>query len=385
MVHRQIDAAHLPPALGRHCEKRGIMAWSLEQVIQFAQEHHASDVHLIRGIPPAFRIDGEIRVAKGDVLDKETLQAMVDRILINPRQHETLAEQSQLCVSHLWPGIARFRASIYMRGGYPEMAIRVAERVIRTRQELGLPEVVEGLTRLPSGLVLVTGATGTGKTTTLNYMVDVINRERRVKIVMVEDPIEYIHDNRMSIIVQQEVHTDTPSFRQALIHVLRQDPDVIVVGEMRDLETISTAMSAAETGHLVLATLHTPDALQTIQRIFSVFPPEQQNNVMYQLSNSLQAILAQNLLPRVGEGRTIACEVCIATPAIRKHIREGSPHQIMSEIQAGKKYQMRSMDDCLLGLYQKGEITFDTAISHARDPNSMRTRTSRDTPNGAPA
>jgi twitching motility protein PilT len=360
------------------------MPWSLEQVIQFAQTNHASDIHLIRGIAPAFRIDGEIRLAKGDALDIETLQAMVNQVLINPRQHAALAEQSQLCVSHLWPGVARFRVSIYMRTGYPEMAIRVAERVIRTRQELGLPEVVDPLTRLPSGLVLVTGATGTGKTTTLNYMVNVINRERRVKIVMIEDPIEYVHDNHMSIIVQQEVHTDTPSFRQALIHVLRQDPDVIVVGEMRDLETISTALSAAETGHLVLATLHTPDAVQTIQRIFSVFPPEQQNNIMYQLSNSLQAILAQVLLPRSTSGLVLATEVCVATSAIRKHIRDGAPHQIVSEIQAGKKHQMRTLDDCLLSLYTKGEITYDTALSHARDPNSFRLRNQRDTPNGTP-
>jgi twitching motility protein PilT len=358
------------------------MAWSIEQVIQFAQEHHASDVHLIRGIAPAFRIDGEIHLAKGEPLDADTLQAMVDHILINTRQHEALAEKSQLCVSRLWPGVARFRVSIYMRGGYPEMAIRVAEKTIRTRQELGLPDIIDSLTRLPSGLVLVTGATGTGKTTTLNYMVDLINRERRVKIVTIEDPIEYTHDNRMSIIVQQEVHTDTPSFRDALIHVLRQDPDVIVVGEMRDLETIATALSAAETGHLVLATLHTPDAVQTIQRIFSVFPPEQQNNVMYQLSNSLQAILAQNLLPRTSGGLILGCEVCVSTSAIRKHIRDGTPHQIISEIQSGKKHGMRSMDDCLLSLYQKGEITFDTALSHARDPNTMRTRTSRDSTNG---
>ncbi len=358
------------------------MPWSLEKVIQFAQEQHASDVHLIRGIAPAFRIDGEIRVAKGDALDTETLTAMVNQVLINPRQHTALAEQSQLCVSHLWPGVARFRVSIYMRGGYPEMAIRVADRVIRTRQELGLPEVIDSLTRLPSGLVLVTGATGTGKTTTLNYMVNVINRERRVKIVMIEDPIEYVHDNHMSIIVQQEVHTDTPSFRQALIHVLRQDPDVIVVGEMRDLETISTAMSAAETGHLVLATLHTPDAVQTIQRIFSVFPPEQQNNIMYQLSNSLQAIIAQVLLPRATGGLVLASEVCITTAAIRKHIRDGAPHQIVSEIQAGKKLQMRTLDEHLMNLYNKGEITYDIALSHARDANSFRLRVHKDSANG---
>jgi twitching motility protein PilT len=379
MVDRRDPASVISSQIKR---KRGNMAWSVEQVIQFAQENHASDVHLIRGIAPAFRIDGEIRLAKGEPLSAENLQAMVNQILINPRQHEALADKSQLCVSRLWPGMARFRVSIYMRGGHPEMAIRVAEGKIRSRQELGLPEVIDALTRLPSGLVLVTGATGTGKTTTLNYMIDLINRERRVKIVTVEDPVEYTHDNHMSIIVQQEVHTDTPSFRDALTHVLRQDPDVIVVGEMRDLETISTAMSAAETGHLVLATLHTPDAVQTVQRIFSVFPSEQQNNVMYQLSNSLQAVLAQALLPRTAGGLILACEVCVSNAAIRKHIRDGQPHHIMSEIQSGKKLGMRSMDECLLTMYQKGEITFDTALSHARDPASMRQRTTKEPGNG---
>jgi twitching motility protein PilT len=357
------------------------MPLSIEQIIQFAQEQNASDIHLIRGVAPAYRINGGIRLIKAEPLTGELLQDLVDRLLTNPRQHEVLAANGQLCVSQHWPGLARFRVSIYMRGGGPELAIRVAEKAIRGRQDLGLPEVVDQLTRLPNGLVLVTGPTGTGKTTTMNYMVDLMNRERRAKIITIEDPIEYVHENRMSIVVQQEVHTDTPSFRQALVHVLRQDPDVIIVGEMRDLETISTAIMAAETGHLVIATLHTPDSVQTIQRIFSVFPPEQQNNIMFQLSNSIQAILAQNLLPRAtNDGQVMACEVCIATGAIRKHIREGAAHHILSEIQSGKKYQMRSMDDCLMGLYQRGDITFDIAFSYARDPATFRSRVSRDQP-----
>jgi twitching motility protein PilT len=214
-----------------------------------------------------------------------------------------------------------------------------------------------------------------GKTTTLNYMVDVINRERRAKIITIEDPVEFVHDNASSIIVQQEVYTDTPSFREGLIHILRQDPDVIVVGEMRDLETVATALTAAETGHLVLATLHTPDSVQTIQRIFSVFPPEQQNNVRYQLSNCLQAIIAQCLLPRAtAKGQVMACEVCIATPAIRKHIREGNTHLLFSEIQMGRKHQMQTLDAALLDLYQRGEISYDSAVSNAREPDSIRER-----------
>ncbi len=184
-----------------------------------------------------------------------------------------------------------------------------------------------------------------------------------------------MHHNQNSIVVQQEVFTDMPSFRLALTHVLRQDPDVVVIGEMRDLETVSTALTAAETGHLVLATLHTPDSVQTIQRIFSVFPHEQQNNIMYQLANSLQAIVAQRLLPRAdGKGRILATEVCIATPAVRKHIREGEPHHLFSEMQMGRKHQMQSMDSVLVELYQRGDITFDVAMSNARDPVTIRQR-----------
>jgi twitching motility protein PilT len=357
------------------------MSWSLERIIQFARESHASDVHLVRGVAPAFRVNGEIRLVKSDALTAEDLNDMVSQVISHQRQRDVLTQNCQLCVSHNWPGLARFRVSIYMRGGCPEFSIRVADKAIRTREELGLPDVVDHLTRLPNGLILVTGPTGTGKTTTLNYMVDLLNRERRAKIVTIEDPIEYVHENRMSIVVQQEVHTDTPSFKQALVHVLRQDPDVIVIGEMRDLDTISTALTAAETGHLVLATLHTPDSIQTIQRIFSVFPPDQQNNIMFQLSNSLQAIIAQNLLPRAtANGQVLAYEVCMATGAVRKHIREGSSHQILSEIQAGKKHQMRSMDDHLMHLYQRGDISFDTALSHARDPATFRMRANRDMP-----
>ena len=241
-----------------------------------------------------------------------------------------------------------------------------------------LPPVIDDLARLPNGLILITGATGNGKTTTLNYLVNLINRSRRVKIVTIEDPVEYVHRNQSSIVVQQEVYTDVPSFRQALTHVLRQDPDVVVIGEMRDLETIATALTAAETGHLVIATLHTPDAVQTIQRIFSVFPHEQQNAITYQLSNTLQAVLAQRLLPRAdNKGLVLATEVCIATPAVRKRIRDGEPHLLFSDMQMGRKHQMQTLDASLLELYQRGEIGYDVAISNAREPESIRQRSSR--------
>ena len=348
---------------------------SLDQILKGGRELGASDIHLLRGVAPAFRVHGEIRLAKHEPLTEEMLRALLDQLLTD-KHKAILEEEWQLCFSKHWPGIGRFRASIYYHGGCPEMAIRVSETEIRPRESLRLPPVIDELTRRPNGLILVTGPTGVGKTTTLNYMVDLINRERRAKIVTIEDPVEYAHENRNSIIIQQEVRTDVPSFSKALVHVLRQDPDVIAVGEMRDLETIATALTAAETGHLVLATQHTPDAVQTIQRIYGAFPADQQNNIIYQISNSLQAIIAQNLLPRAdGKGQILACEICVATPAIRKIIRDGESHLMINEIQMGKKYQMQSMDMALLDLYQRGGITYDTALSCARDPNQFRHKT----------
>jgi twitching motility protein PilT len=236
--------------------------------------------------------------------------------------------------------------------------------------------VLEELTRLQNGLILLAGPTGVGKTTTLNFMIDLINHNRRAKIVTIEDPVEFVHDNLRSIVVQQEVGTDVHSFREALVHVLRQDPDVIVIGEMRDLETIETALIAAETGHLVLATLHTPDTVQTIQRIYSVFPANQQNAIVIQLASTLQAAVAQKLLPRAdGRARVLACEVLVTTPAARNHIRERKEHVLYSEMQTGRKLQMQTMDSSLLELYQKGDITYDVALSHAREPDFLRHRT----------
>ena len=349
------------------------MAITLDQILRGGRELGASDIHLVRGVAPAFRVHGEIRLARSEPLSEEALRGLLKELLTTEKHQRVLEEEWQLCFSRHWPNVGRFRASIYYHGGCPEMAIRVSESAVRPREALRLPPVIDELTRKPTGLILITGPTGVGKTTTLNYMVDVINRERRAKIITIEDPVEFTHENRNSIIIQQEVHTDTPSFAKALVHVLRQDPDVIAVGEMRDLDTMGTALKAAETGHLVIATLHTPDSVQTIQRISGAFPAEQQNHVVYQLSNSLQAIIAQNLLPRAdGKGQVLACEVCVATPAIRKLIRENEAHLILNEIQMGKKFQMQSMDSALAELYQKGEISYDTAMTAARDPNQFR-------------
>jgi twitching motility protein PilT len=350
------------------------MFWTLDKILKGARKHNASDVHLIRGLAPAFRVNGEIRVSEGEALDETALRTMIDG-LMNEKHREVFAREWQLCFSRHWEGVGRFRASVYLHAGVPEMAIRLCETSVRGRLDLGLPTVIDDFARLPNGLILITGATGNGKTTTLNYLVDLINRSRRAKIVTIEDPVEYVHQNQASIVVQQEVFTDVPSFRQALTHVLRQDPDVVVIGEMRDLETVATALTAAETGHLVLATLHTPDAVQTIQRIFSVFPHEQQNNIMYQLANTLQAVLAQRLLPRAdGMGLVLACEVCIATPAVRKRIREGEPHLLFSEMQMGRKHQMQTLDGSLLEFYQRGDISYDVAVSNAREPEMIRQR-----------
>ena len=356
------------------------MSWSLEKILKAARHFHASDVHLIRDIAPVLRINGEIRPIEGEPLDVETLTAIVYGLLNEPLK-EQLERTWQLCFSKYWPEIGRFRMAVYFHAGCPEMSIRLCETVVRSRDELRLPPIVEELTRQPNGLILVTGPTGMGKTTTLNYMIDSINRHRRSKIVTIEDPIEFVHENQRSIIVQQEVMTDVRSFRDALVHVLRQDPDVIVIGEMRNLETIETALIAAETGHLVLATLHTPDSVQTVQRIYSVFPAEQQNSIVTQIANSLKAIISQKLLPLAnGKGQVLASEICIVTTAVRNHIRERTVHQIYSEMQTGRKHQMQTMDGALLDLYQRGEITYDTALTNAREPSHIQHKTGSTSP-----
>ena len=348
------------------------MTWQLVPILGEARQRGASDVHLVRGVTPALRIAGELQPLAGELLDENTLTRLLEEIA-TPAQIELFRSQRELCIAMERPGVGRIRVSVYQRSGCPEMAIRLSETSIRSADVLRLPPIVAELTHRTSGLVLVTGPTGAGKTTTLNFMIDSINRQRPLKIVTIEDPIEFVHQSQRSIVVQQEVVTDVASFRSALVHVLRQDPDVIVIGEMRDLETIETALTAAETGHLVLATLHTPDVVQTIQRIYSVFPAEQQNTIIIQLANSLQAVVAQRLLPRAGgAGQVLACEVCVTTPAVRTHIRERQVHQLANEMQTGMKFQMQTMDASLLSLVQHGDITLETAISHADNGEFIR-------------
>lgn len=342
-----------------------------DQLILSAVEQEASDLHLIVGVPPAFRIAGEIMIGGGETLTNEVVAGMAFSLL-NSEQRETFEREWELCLSVAHPVAGRVRVTLYRRAGNPEISLRFCGKEIPSREELGLPSKIDDLARKPNGLVLVTGPTGSGKTTTLNYMVDLINRERRCKIVTIEDPIEHLHSNHRAIVVQQEVLTDTRSFSRALIHVLRQDPDVIVVGEMRDHEAIAAALTAAETGHLVLATLHAPNVMQALERIIAVFEGAAQRQLIVQLSNCLQGIISQDLLPSADRlHRVLAYELLVANGAIRNLIREDNKHMLDTVIQTGAKEGMISMDACLLDLYCKCQITYDTALSRARNPERI--------------
>jgi len=344
---------------------------ALDRLLTAATEVDASDLHLIAGVPPAFRVNGEIILADEDALTEADLNGIADGML-NEQQKKKFEQEWELCISLVHQSAGRIRATFYRRNGCPEMSCRFCGERIATREELGLPEKIDDLARRPNGLVLVTGPTGAGKTTTLNYMVDQINSDRRCKIVTIEDPIEFVHANKRAIVVQQEVLTDMRSFNRALIHVLRQDPDVIVVGEMRDYEAISTALTAAETGHLVLATMHSPNVSHALERIVGVFEGSAQRQIILQLSNALQGIIAQELLPAADRTRRVlAYELIVANGAVRNLIRENQIHQLENTIQTGRKEGMTLMDNCLYDLYCKCLITYDTALSRARHPDHI--------------
>jgi twitching motility protein PilT len=348
-------------------------------------ERGASDLHVTTGSHPIVRVNGSlIRLEQYPVLSQEQLQRMIYAILTQ-KQRERLEQDLELDISYSLPGKARFRVNVYFQRDAVGAAFRMIPFEIRTIDELGLPRQVEDFARMPRGLVLVTGPTGSGKSTTLATLVDVVNRERGVHIMTVEDPIEFLHRHKSSIVNQREVGHDTHSFTAALKHVLRQDPDVILVGEMRDLETISTALTAAETGHLVFATLHTQDAPQTIDRIIDVFPPFQQQQVRVQLASSLQGVVTQTLLPRADKGgRVAAAEILVATPAVRNLIREGKVHQIYTAMQAGGKYGMQSMDQGLVDLVRKGAITYEVAANNCHSIEELNRMLGRAT-SSAPA
>ena len=340
----------------------------MRELFQLAFERKASDIHLTEHSPPLLRIDGDLLPTTLPPLTRADTKRLVYSLL-NDRQKAQFERELELDMSIEIQGLGRFRINVHTQRGSVEAAFRLVSQRIPSLQELGLPPIVSEFARKPNGLVLVTGPTGVGKTTTLASMIDQINHETRQLIIVVEDPIEYVHQNHLSIVKQREVYSDTKSFANALVRALRQDPDVIVVGEMRDLETISTALTAAKTGHLVLATLHTPDAAQTIDRILDVFPPYQQQQVKVQFSDSLQGVISQQLLPRSdGPGRVLACEIMVATPAVRNLIREHATEQILTTLQTGAQYGMCTMDASLRSLYDRKVISYETAISRMKNP-----------------
>jgi len=353
-------------------EREQTEAVAIMELLEAVLERGASDLHVTSGTPPTIRVHGSLqRLNQYPKLTPEELQRMIYSIL-SQKQRERLEQELELDVSYSLPGKARFRVNVYFQRDAMGAAFRLIPFEIKSIDDLGLPIQIEEFARLPRGLVLVTGPTGSGKSTTLASLVDVINEERDVHIMTVEDPIEFLHRHKRALVNQREVGHDTTSFAQALKHVLRQDPDVILVGEMRDLETISTALTAAETGHLVFATLHTQDAPQTIDRIIDVFPPFQQQQVRVQLAVTLQGIVTQQLLATVdGRGRAASAEVLIATPAVRNLIREAKIHQIYSLMQAGGKFGMQTMDASLAQLVRAGKISRESALAQCHDPEEL--------------
>jgi len=331
-----------------------------------------SDLHLTAGAPPVVRIHGDlVPLEEYPMLTPRSLQGMIYAILPQ-KLRERFEQELELDMSYSLPGKARFRVNAYFQRDSVGAAFRLIPYEIKSIDALNLPIVVADLARFQRGFVVVTGPTGSGKSTTLASMVDVVNTERAAHIMTVEDPIEFLHKHKRCIVNQREVGTDTHGFSHALKHVLRQDPDVILVGEMRDLETIGTAITAAETGHLVFATLHTQDAPQTIDRIIDVFPPHQQQQVRVQLSTTLQGVVTQQLVPTSdGQGRVVACEVMVATPAIRNLIREGKVHQIYSSMQAGGRYGMQTMDMALAQHVKSGAISQQMAFERCHDPEEL--------------
>jgi twitching motility protein PilT len=339
----------------------------MRDLFKLAFEQRASDIHLTENEPPILRIDGSLIPTTMQRLTRADNKKLIYSLLTD-RQKAQFERELELDLSIDITGLGRFRVNVHTQRGSIEAAFRLVPSMIRSLDELGLPPIVAELSRKPNGLVLLTGQTGVGKTTTMAAMIDLINRERRHHIVIIEDPIEYVHQNRMSIIKQREVYADTKSFANALVRVLRQDPNVIGVGEMRDLETISTALTAAETGHLVLATLHTSDAAQTVDRILDVFPPHRQEEVKIQLADCLQGVISQQLLPRAeGPGRVCAYEIMVATPAVRNLIREHATEQIATVLQTGAQYGMCTMDSTLKALYDQKIISYETAVSRVKN------------------
>jgi twitching motility protein PilT len=343
----------------------------IEVLLDEVIKKKASDLHLQVGLPPMLRVDGALMpIAAADVLDEEGVEALIFSI-VDEDQKQILLKDKEFDFSFAYGELGRFRVNAFHERGNLAAALRLIPTEIPTVEQLGLPPVVNKFANYPRGLVLVTGPTGSGKSTTLAALIHKINAEKAVHIITIEDPIEYIHKSHKSVIVQREVHYDTYSFSAALRSALREDPDVVLVGEMRDLETIASAITIAETGHLVFATLHTNSASQSIDRMIDVFPPHQQPQIRSQLANILMSITAQRLVPSIGGGRIAAAEILVATPAVRNIIREGKSHQLEAVIQTGAEFQMQSMDKQLVTLIHEGRITYDEAKNFAVDLDEL--------------
>ena len=343
----------------------------IDELLDLARQRQASDVLIVPNEPPVLRVHGDLTRMDWAPMDKRDQEELLTSIL-NDMQRDELERERELDFSYYSPGVGRFRMNLHYERGGLAAAIRVIPDSVPTLEELGLPLVIGEQLDRERGLVLITGPTGSGKTTTLAALVGLMNETSCRHIITIEDPIEYYHDNRNSLVEQREVGADTPSFGAALRHVLRQDPDVIVLGEMRDLESISTAVTAAETGHLVLATLHTGDATQTIHRIIDAFPGEQQNQIRSQLIMSLHCVVSQRLIPcRDGVGRIAAAEVMMVTPAIRNLMRNSELSQVRNVIQTSSAAGMTTLDQSIQELYEQDLISYDDAMARAIDPQTM--------------
>ena len=338
----------------------------IEPLLEEVIKRKASDLHLQVGLPPMLRVDGKLMPHNTPVLTEESVEQLVFSIL-DEEQKEILLKDKEFDFSFAFGDFGRFRVNAFHERGNLAAALRLIPNEILSIEQLGLPSIINKFADYPRGLVLVTGPTGSGKSTTLAGIIGKINSERAEHIITIEDPIEFTHKSNRSVVVQREVHYDTYSFSAALRSCLREDPDVVLIGEMRDLETIAAAITIAETGHLVLATLHTNSAAQSIDRMIDVFPPHQQPQVRSQLSNILMGICSQRLIPAIGGGRIAAAEVLVATPAVRNIIREGKSHQLEAVIQTGAEFGMQSMDRTLVQLIHSGTITYDEARNYAVD------------------
>jgi len=343
----------------------------ISELLQIVVDENASDLHLTVGKPPVLRVDGRLESLDVDVLTPDMTEGYVKSI--TSEEHlKIIQEQGGTDFGFAFGDVARFRVSVFRQKGYYGLTLRLIPSKILTLEEIGLPATIKDLLFRPRGLILVTGPTGSGKTTTLASMIDTINSERDAHIITIEDPIEYYHQHKKGLITQREIGVDVPSFSEAIRRGLRQDPDVILVGEMRDLETMEAAISAAETGHLVFATLHTTGAARTVDRIIDAFPPTQQEQIRAQLSTSILAVISQLLIPKLNQkGRVAAFEIMVSTPSIQNLIRENKTFRITSDIQTGAKYGMKTLDAWLYDLYRNGLISYADAITKAQDPEQL--------------